>query len=243
MISFIAVLLRHCFSFWPLKHFWAQISNGGSQTVSLSSRRRNELASCKSSLTLAALFDNFIETTKDNFHFLQSTPTLWHRRLWRWQLGSASSLSYGIGTATACSQLPLYDTEDYGGDTSAVQVPWATELAQPWLAESTGFTTQDRFLRFSLNHATKTYLSGRTFAGMDSWDSLNHRRHPWPEPRTSHNLSRWNHQDSHQPKKRVKQKSLHDNNWITLNSMISSRWPSAKKCVSQKKPSWQPLKS
>jgi len=59
----------------------------------------------------------------------------------------------------ACSQLPLYDTADYGGDNSAVQVPCTTELAQPWLAESTGFTTQDGFLRFSLNHATKTYFS------------------------------------------------------------------------------------
>ena len=114
----------------PLKHFWTQISTGGSQKVSLSSRRMTAWpASCKSSLALAALFDNFIETTKDNFHFqspiwhrrlwrchfsstrlallhwhshgLQSTPTLWHRKLWIWQLRSSSSLSYGAGTAMA----------------------------------------------------------------------------------------------------------------------------------------------
>ena len=160
----------------------------------------------------------------------QSTPSLWNRRLWRWQLRSSSSSSYGTGTAMACSQLPLYDTADYGGDNSAVQVPCTTELAQPWLAESTGFTTQDGFLRFSLNHATKTYFSG-SVGRSPGWIPEIHwitGSHPGPHIICLDDISsRWP-----SAKKCVKQQSLHDSNWkAKLDDII-------KMAISQKCVSW-----
>ena len=94
---------------------------------------------------------------------------------------AAQDLRYCIGTAMACSQLPPYDTENYGSDSSGVQVPWATEQAQPWLSESIGFTTQDGFLRlpWPQKHIALEVFASTSFSTQDGFlrFSLNHR-HP-----------------------------------------------------------------
>ena len=64
----------------------------------------------------------------------------------------------------ACSQFPLYDTEDYGGDSSQVQVPCTTELAQPWFAE----TVNSQFMKTKTIEVTAPQFE---FLDLRSWHS------------------------------------------------------------------------